>query len=397
MWIELPDGESIAPPPSTQPVGRLRFIDRRAVWRVITDPMFQFPEMYSAGRVLIEGSIEDVLIEIYGALKRTGYRATLPMRVVSAFRWPRRTSLRAAKDNIHHHYDVGNEFYSWWLDERMAYTCAYFPRPDATLEEAQLAKFDHVCRKVRMRPGMAVVEAGCGWGGLALHMARHYGVTVKAYNISHEQIVFARERAQAEGLSDRVEFIEADWRTIHGTADVWMSVGMLEHVGAKNYSELGRLIHRVLRPGGRGLIHTIGQNEPRPASPWIERRIFPGGYPPALSEMMRIFESGGFSVLDVENLRLHYAQTLRHWLARYQQHEDRVRQLFDERFVRMWRFYLAGSIAAFVTGSYQLFQVVFNRDMDNDVALTREYLYRDDVAAWTDAAFSDHFPQRLEP
>lgn len=397
IHIELPGGESILPPDGTIPAGLIRFMDPRALWRVITDPMFQFPEMYSAGRVQIDGPIEQVTIEIFRAMHQAGHRTTWPMRLISAVRWPRKTTLRAAQENIHHHYDVGNDFYSLWLDGQMAYTCAYFPRSDATLEEAQWAKFNHVCRKVRMRPGMSVIEAGCGWGGLALHMARHFGVTVKAYNISHEQIAFARERARREGLAERVEFIEEDWRTITGQADIFMSVGMLEHVGVKNYPKLGALIQRVLKPGGRGLIHSIGQNFPCRASPWIERRIFPGGYPPALSEMMQIFEPNDLSVLDVENLRLHYAQTLQHWLQRFEQHAHRVRQMFDDRFVRMWRFYLAGSIAAFATGSYQLFQVVFQRATDNDLALTRDHLYLDASRDWTEAAFPNPLARSDEP
>jgi cyclopropane-fatty-acyl-phospholipid synthase len=333
--------------------------------------------MYSAGRIAIEGKIEEVTVEIFRGIQRAGNRTTPLMRLFSWVHWPRGTTLRAAKKNIHHHYDVGNDFYALWLDQQMAYTCAYFPHPEATLEEAQFAKFDHVCRKLRLKPNMQVIEAGCGWGGLALHMARHYGVRVQAYNISHEQILYARQRAKTEGLEGRVEFIEADWRTIASPCDVFVSVGMLEHVGRRNYRLLGQVINRALKPGGRGLIHSIGQNFPEPVSPWIERRIFPGGYPPALSEMMDIFEPNGFSVLDVENIRLHYAQTLQHWLDRFRQNEDKVRAMFDDKFVRTWRFYLAGSLAAFATGSYQLFQVVFNRAVDNDVAWTRDYLYRD--------------------
>lgn len=377
LLIELPRGEVISPrDPAVPVVGRLRFLDDRALWRVITDPMFQFPEMYSAGRIAIDGPIDQIVIEIFHAMRRAGHRSTWLGKWIGMARWPRRTSLRAAKENIHHHYDIGNEFYKLWLDKRMAYTCAYFPRPDASLEEAQTAKFDHVCRKLRLTPNMNVIEAGCGWGGLALHMARQYGVRVQAYNISHEQIVYARQCAQAEGLGDRIEFVEADWREMRGSCDAFASIGMLEHVGPRHYRQLGGTIDRLLRPGGRGIIHSIGQNFPCPASPWIERRIFPGGYPPALSEMMAIFESNEFSVLDVENLRLHYAQTLRHWLQQFEQHEPQVRAMFDEPFVRMWRFYLAGSLASFETGSYQLFQIVFNRAADNDVALTRDYLYR---------------------
>jgi cyclopropane-fatty-acyl-phospholipid synthase len=258
----------------------------------------------------------------------------------------------------------------------MAYTCAYYPTPDATLDEAQVAKMDHVCRKLRLRPGESVVEAGCGWGGLAMHMARNYGVKVRAFNISHEQIVYARERAVREGLAGQVEFIEDDYRNISGKYDAFVSVGMLEHVGVENYPELGRVAFNCLPSNGRGLIHSIGRNRPAPLHPWITRRIFPGAYPPALSEMSQIFEPWDLSILDVENIRLHYARTLTHWLELYEAAVDRVRAMFDENFVRMWRLYLAGSIAAFTTGTLQLFQVVFAPQENNDIPWTRDYLYQ---------------------
>jgi cyclopropane-fatty-acyl-phospholipid synthase len=288
----------------------------------------------------------------------------------------RPNTLARARENIHHHYDIGNAFYRLWLDEQLVYTCAYFRTPTATLEEAQAAKLDHVCRKLQLQPGEEVVEAGCGWGALALHMARQYGVKVKAYNISKQQLAFARQRARAEGLTGQVEFIEGDYREIGGTYDAFVSVGMLEHVGLKHYHELGQVIDRCLRPHGRGLIHTIGRNRPIPMNAWIEKRIFPGGYPPSLGEMTAIFEPWRFSMLDVENLRLHYANTLEHWLARFEQAADQVQHMYDADFVRAWRFYLAGSIATFRIGELQLFQVVFTRFDNNDIPWTREFLYR---------------------
>jgi cyclopropane-fatty-acyl-phospholipid synthase len=257
----------------------------------------------------------------------------------------------------------------------MQYTCAYYARPDLTLEQAQLAKLDHVCRKIRLQPGERVVEAGCGWGGLALHIAQKYGASVRAFNLSREQVAYARERAQALGLSGRVEFVQDDYRNTTGKYDAFVSVGMLEHVGVDQYHELGRVIDRSLVPSGRGLIHSIGRNAPRPLDVWIERRIFPGANPPALSEMMQIFEPRKLSVLDVENLRLHYARTLEHWLERFERSSEQVAAMFDGRFVRMWRMYLAGSVAAFLVGSLQLFQVVFSREKNNDVSMTREHLY----------------------
>ena len=241
--------------------------------------------------------------------------------------------------------------------------------------EAQRAKYDHVCRKLWLRPGDEVIEAGCGWGGLALHMARHYGVKVRAFNISREQVAWARDRARLEGLERRVEFVEDDYRNIDGRCDAFVSVGMLEHVGVENYAGLGEVIASCLAPHGRGLIHTIGRNRPAKLHPWIEKRIFPGARPPALSEMMQVFEAREFSVLDVENLRLHYARTLLDWKALYDAREDRVRAMFDERFVRSWRLYLAGSVAGFTTGSLQLFQVVFAPRHNNDLPPTRAQLY----------------------
>jgi cyclopropane-fatty-acyl-phospholipid synthase len=206
-------------------------------------------------------------------------------------------------------------------------------------------------------------------------MALYYGARVKAYNISSEQIRYARERAEREGYKDRVAYIEDDYRNLSGKFDVFVSVGMLEHVGREAYSGLGTLINKHLAQNGRGLIHSIGRNRPRPMNSWIEKRIFPGAYPPSIAEMMTIFESGGFSVLDVENLRLHYARTLEHWLYRFDKAEDRVVQMFDKVFVRAWRLYLSGSIAAFLSSNLQLFQVVFAREKDNSIPWTREYMY----------------------
>ncbi len=229
----------------------------------------------------------------------------------------------------------------------MVYTCAYFPTPESTLEQAQVAKMDHVCRKLRLQPGETVVEAGCGWGALALHMAREYGVSVKAYNISREQIAFARERAREEGLSDRVEYIEDDYRAISGKFDVFVSVGMLEHVGLDHFAEFSDAIHRSIGDTGRGLVHFIGRNYPAVFSRWIRKRIFPGGFVPSLEQSLSVLEPKNYSVLDVENLRMHYAKTLEHWLERFEKSRQQVMAMYDSKFVRAWRLYLAGSLAAF--------------------------------------------------
>ncbi len=353
----------------------IRVKDRGTLFTLLRDPPVQFGDAYSAGRVEIEGDLVQFMHLVYHAAARAERHRSVAHRMTDWLRRPRRNTLAGSRDNIHRHYDIGNEFYALWLGETMAYTCAYYPTHEATLEQAQIAKMDHVCRKLRLKPGESVVEAGCGWGTLALHMASRYGVRVRAFNISREQVAFARARAKQQGLDGQVEFVEDDYRNISGRYDVFVSVGMLEHVGLENYAELGCIVRRSLTARGRGLIHSIGRNRPSPLHPWIERRIFPGAYAPSLSEMMQIFEPCDLSVLDVENIRLHYALTLRHWLQRYHAAEERVRRMFDETFVRMWRLYLAGSIAAFETGTLQLFQVLFTTQENNDIPLTRQHLY----------------------
>ena len=373
LKVVLWDGQQITQDGSSPAVGMV-IHDRGALWRLLLNPLLHFGDDYSDGRIEIEGGLVRFLETVYRAMNCTPrYR---PVSDPNAYRrnQPNLNSLSESRRNIHHHYDIGNDFYKLWLDEEMLYTCAYFSDPSASLEEAQTAKMDLVCRKLRLQPGQSVVEAGCGWGGLARHMARRYGVNVRAYNISREQIAYARHRAKDEGLDGQVEYVEDDYRNITGTYDAFVSVGMLEHVGPDNYRELGRVIDHSLTQQGTGLIHTIGQNHATPMSPWFLKRMFPGSYPPTLREMMELFEPSSLSILDVENLRLHYARTCEHWLERFEQNLDRVREMFNERFIRAWRLYLSGCIANFNLGTLQLFQVVFSRHDNNRVPLTRSHL-----------------------
>jgi cyclopropane-fatty-acyl-phospholipid synthase len=321
---------------------------------LVVNPEFGFCDGYREGEIEVEGDLVRLLENAYHLPQRFSARA-----LARWLNWVQTNTLRGSRRNIHHHYDLSNDFYQLWLDQKMLYTCAYFPRTDSTLEEAQEAKMDLVCRKLWLRPEETVVEAGCGWGALALHMARHYGVRVKAFNISHEQIEFARERAKKEGLASRVEFIEDDCRNIAGRYDAFVSVGMLEHLGPKNYVEFGRVIRRTIGDCGRGLLHFIGRNYPRPYSAWMRKRIFPGAYAPSLQEAMSVLEPQDFSVLHLENLRAHYAKTVEHWLSRFEESYDAVVARFGPVFARMWRLYLACSIAAFRVGGLQLFQIVF--------------------------------------
>ncbi|MGB6605848.1 MAG: cyclopropane-fatty-acyl-phospholipid synthase family protein [Steroidobacteraceae bacterium] len=372
--LAVAGGARVGPAPGASVV-RVTFASRATLLRILRDPGLRFGDAYSDGQVTVEGDLVSLLESVYRAGAASGTRQKPLKRVAQLLHRPHANTLAGSRDNIHHHYDMGNRFYELWLGATMAYTCAYYPTPAATLDEAQTAKMDHVCRKVQLKAGESVVEAGCGWGALALHMARRYGVRVRAFNISHEQVAYARERAAREGLADRVEYVEDDYRNISGQYDAFVSVGMLEHVGPANYETLGGVVHRCLGGRGRALIHSIGRNFPAPLQPWIEKRIFPGAYPPTLGQMTRIFEPWNFSILDVENLRLHYAHTLRDWLARFEAAGEQVRAMFDEKFVRMWRLYLAGSIAGFTTGTLQLFQVVFAPGESNDVPMTRAHLY----------------------
>ncbi len=375
LRITLWNGESITAG-AGQAVAGLRIANRASLLKLFINPNLHFGEAYSDGLIEIEGDLVRLseLVYVYRRGPISPYSNWLN-RVAKWINHGRRNTLSAARDNIHHHYDLGNEFYGLWLDQQMSYTCAFFPAPEMTLEQAQIAKMDLVCRKLRLRSEETVVEAGCGWGALALHIAKQYGARVKAFNISREQIAYAKARARALDMEQRVEFIEDDYRNITGRYDAFVSVGMLEHVGPSHYDELGRLIDRCLASNGRGLLHSIGQNQPAALNAWIEKRIFPGAYPPTLREMAAILEPQGFSVIDVENLRLHYALTLEHWLRRFEDARGRVSAMYDERFVRAWRLYLAGSLAAFNTGELQLFQVLFARGASNEVPWTRAHLY----------------------
>ncbi len=378
-------------PPGVSPVATAMIPNRRTLWGLILDPEVAFGEAYTDGRIHVEGDLVQFLEAAYKTAMSAPAYGSLYSRLAS--RWmnfKQSNSLTGSRHNIHRHYDIGNDFYKLWLDAQLLYTCAYFPTPAATLEEAQIAKMDHICRKLRLQPGETVVEAGCGWGALALHMAREYGVSVKAFNISHEQILFARERARREGLSGQVEFIEEDYRGISGKFDVFVSVGMLEHIGVDHYRGFGNIIHRVIGDSGRGLLHFIGRNFPTHLSRWIRKHVFPGGCPPTLAQTAPIFEPWNYSVLDVENLRWHYAKTLEHWLERFEKNEGRVSGMYDYHFVRAWRLYLAGSLAAFNCGTMQLFQVLFTGSRCQPMFWTRAPWYTKDTpsveaAEWTPA------------
>jgi cyclopropane-fatty-acyl-phospholipid synthase len=367
--LELWDGSS--PFTGATSIGSLVVRDRGTLLGLAVNPDLYFGERYMTGRLDVRGS----LVEVVQAISMLTPEA--PSLRERFARWlTAANDLRAARDNVHHHYDLGNDFYGRWLDRDMVYTCAYFSDPAIPLEQAQAAKLDLVCRKLRLRPGDTVVEAGCGWGALAIHMARRYGARVRAFNVSREQLAYARERAAREHVSG-VEFIDDDYRNVSGTCDAFVSIGMLEHVGTRNFQALSAVLRRcITRRGGRGLLHFIGRDVPRPLNAWIRSRIFPGAYTPTLGEVTTgILAPAGMSVLDVENLRLHYARTLAHWSERYAAARGDVRAQFGDEFARAWELYLAGSEATFATGWMQLFQVLFAPRESAPPAWTRADIY----------------------
>ncbi|HME10289.1 MAG TPA: cyclopropane-fatty-acyl-phospholipid synthase family protein [Bryobacteraceae bacterium] len=387
MRIVLGNGQGVTPP-GVIPRFTVRIRDLRTLMELLLDPEIGFGDAWTEGRIQVTGDLVAFLEAVYASMASAGPSATWYARLVSKWiEFHQANTLEGSRRNIHSHYDIGNDFYRLWLDSQLVYTCAYFPSATATLEEAQNAKLDLVCRKLRLQPGETVVEAGCGWGALALHMARNYGVRVKAFNVSREQIRYARERARQENLHDRVEFVEDDYRNMSGKADVFVSVGMLEHVGAENYTGLGSLIHQVVGDRGRGFLHFIGRSQRGDFSRWIRKRIFPGAHAPSLAESLQVLEPFGYFVHDVEDLRPHYARTLEHWLDRFDKAATQVTGMYGPEFERAWRLYLAGSIAGFRVGTLQLFQIVFAGAKFGSMPWTRADLYRPQEALpeWTPA------------
>ncbi len=298
------------------------------------------------------------------------------LRTIGRRLWQRNAGEKAQR-NVAHHYDLSAELYGLFLDEDRQYSCGYFRSPDASLDEAQRAKKALIARKLLIEPGMRVLDIGCGWGGLALTLARDYGAEVVGITLSREQHRYAEARARAEGLTDLVSFRLMDYREVEDRFDRIVSVGMFEHVGVPHYPEYFRTIRTCLKEDGIALVHTIGRSTPPgTTSPWIRKYIFPGGYIPALSEMMAAVEREGLCLSDAEVWRLHYAETLRHWYDRFVVRIDEARRLYDDEFCRVWRYYLKASEMSFRHGH----QVVFQAQLairNDAVPITRDYLYGD--------------------
>lgn len=347
--------------------------DLRSLLSLARDPDLALGDLYSSGKLTVAGDLPRAIQELLEYDAKNSLATPLIPKVHLGESL--RNDLGSSRKSAQHHYDVGNDFYKLFLDDGMVYTCAYFDDQNLSLEDAQIAKMDHVSRKVGLRSGHHVIEAGCGWGTLALHMARRYGVTVQAYNISAAQIEYAREEAEKQNLSNQVEFIQDDYRNATGRCDAFVSVGMLEHVGIAHYPDLGRVIDRVLSATGRGLIHSIGRSRSMSLQRWVEKRVFPNARPPTIKEMMDVFEPAGLVVLDIENLRRHYAITARHWYDRYAENRLQLAKLVSPEVLRTWEFYLAGTAASFEASTLELFQAVFTRIGNNSIPWTRRALY----------------------
>jgi cyclopropane-fatty-acyl-phospholipid synthase len=375
------------------PSAAIKIGDSKTLLRLIWNPALTFGEAYmDQGVVLLDGSIYDVLNVLLVNVGR-GWRE------VSVLRWnvklgmlqrrfEQANHLHKARRNVAHHYDLNGRLYSLFLDRDRQYSCAYFKRGDETLEEAQTAKKRHIAAKLLLnKPDLTVLDIGCGWGGMALTLAREYGAKVTGITLSEEQLAEARARATAEGLNDRVTFELMDYRAVNQTFDRVVSVGMFEHVGLPNYQTYFETIKRCLKPDGVALLHSIGRFDGASATnPWIAKYIFPGGYSPALSEVLGPIEQSGLQTADIEILRLHYAKTLAHWRRRFAANRDAIAALYDERFCRMFEFYLAGSELAFRVNDHMNFQVQLTHRNDA-TPLTRDYMVEAERAvAYSQAA-----------
>ncbi|MFX0540692.1 class I SAM-dependent methyltransferase [Roseovarius sp. S4756] len=347
--------------------------------RILLSPEMAVGEAYVDQRLTIDGDdLEGFLRLAIGNMAELG--GTCAQKPMQALRYLGRRAAQfnpvgRAQANVAHHYDLSGALYDLFLDDDRQYSCAYFPRPDMTLEEAQEAKKAHIARKLLLEPGMRVLDIGCGWGGMGLTLAQDFDAEVVGVTLSQEQHSVARRRAIDAGLEGQVDFRLVDYRDVEGEFDRIVSVGMFEHVGVPHYREYFSKIRSLLPQDGVALVHTIGRAKPPgTTSPWIDKYIFPGGYVPALSEMARAVEDAGLIPADVEIWRLHYAETLRHWYDRFMRNLDKARALYDERFCRMWRFYLLASELTFRLNRQVVFQMQLARAQEA-VPLSRDYLY----------------------
>ena len=369
------------PYPGRDPV-KVRFTDRSTPRKIVMAPSLAAGEAYMDGRLVMEQGDIHALLDLVTWNNRFERRPDqknleAKKRVPGdPFGWLRTYNQeRRAKKNVAHHYDLSARLYDLFLDADRQYSCAYFTHRDNSLEQAQRDKKAHIAAKLDLKPGQKVLDIGCGWGGMALYLHEKAGVEVLGITLSEEQLKIARERADEAGVADKVKFELIDYRHVTGKFDRIVSVGMYEHVGPAHYRTFATKCRSLLADDGVMLLHTIGRiGPPRPTDTWTTKYIFPGGYIPSLSEIARAAESVRLITADVETLRLHYGYTLEHWLRRTQAHKADIVKMYDERFYRMWEFYLAGSLTGFINGQMVNYQVQYIRDR-NALPITRDYMF----------------------
>jgi cyclopropane-fatty-acyl-phospholipid synthase len=377
--LQMPDGSLHHYGAGAEPPVVVRLLDKALPQKLTLAPDMAIGEAYMAGTLTIDGDdlpgMLALLLQNAASGRADWWRFPL-QRAQRGWRWiSQRSPAAKSRKNVAHHYDLSGELYNLFLDADRQYSCAYFRHPDDSLETAQAQKKAHIAAKLRLQPGMRVLDIGCGWGGMALTLARDHGATVLGVTLSEEQHRAATARAAEAGLSDRVSFQLIDYRAVNGQFDRIVSVGMFEHVGLPQYPTYFRKVRELLSPDGVALLHTIGRaGPPGVTSPWITKYIFPGGYVPALSEVMPAVQDSGLWTTDVEIWRLHYAETLLHWRQRFDANVDKARALYDDRFCRMWRYYLVASEMTFRHYQQCVFQIQLAHRQDA-VPLTRDYLY----------------------
>lgn len=379
LSVTYPDHVTREYGPDTGARAHLVLSDDATVRSIILSPDLGLGEGYMDGRITPKDCTLDEVMEI---IIRNRFKGSIPpwMLMMNRTRFHLRRFIQhnapqVSRKNVAHHYDLSDDLYALFLDEDMQYSCAYFREDNMTLEQAQAAKKAHIAAKLRIEPGMRVLDIGCGWGGMAMTLAKDYDCDVTGITLSENQLGTAMKRAEAAGLSDRTHFRLEDYRHTKGTYDRIVSVGMLEHVGIPNFGTYFGRVADLLAPDGVALIHTIGRSAPPMAhSSWINKYIFPGGYVPSLSELAPALERSGLWQTDIEIWRLHYAKTIRHWRDRFNANLDKIRASYDERFVRMFDYYLTVCILAFEHQEQAVyhFQLAHKRDT---VPLTRDYLY----------------------
>lgn len=344
---------------------------------IISDPSLAFGEGYMTKKLDVVGSLEDVVASIYNNkesfLGNSGACASVIKKISN--------NLKKSKENIEHHYDIGNDFYKLWLDESMTYSCAYFKNSQDSLYQAQENKVNHILKKLALKEGQVLLDIGCGWGELIINAAKRYKVKAMGVTLSNEQFVRVQERIKEEGLSDLVEVKLLDYRDVKDRKfDRVVSVGMIEHVGKDHLNEYFEKVNELLTDGGQSLLHCITcqeENEDGGTNSWINKYIFPGGYVPSVKELVSQMEAEKLCFIDMESLRRHYGKTLEFWIENFENALPEIRKTKDEAFIRMWRLYLNACAASFNCGNIYIHQFLFTKGVNNELPWTREYIYKE--------------------